>query len=90
MVNVDVADTSNIFELEQTIRQGELKIRELSDQLLNAQKKLNERDAAIEEYEQRIEELESQLLQNEGENVRNASSDEIVSEQFQWISAHES
>lgn len=82
MSSPEVDQKSKIAELEQTIRQNELKIGELTDKLTVVQAKLKERDEAIEEYAQGNEELEQQLseLQKRLETTKNSSLDLTASD----------
>lgn len=82
MSSPEVDQKSKIAELEQTIRQSEQKIGELTDELLSVRAKLKERDEAIEEYAQGNEELEQQLneLQKRLDTTKNSSLDLTASD----------
>lgn len=80
--SAEVDHTAKIAELEQSIRQSEQKISEITDDLVNAQRKLTERNTTVEKYEQHVEELELQLtkLQRAYENSRSHSMDVSASD----------
>lgn len=82
MASPEIDHKSKMAELEQTIRQSEQKIEELTGELMNAKAKLEERDTTVAEYEERIEDLEQQLIESQKilEQSRNPSLDLLASD----------